>query len=302
MRGIGIGIIVTAIIFLAAGLGDSSMSDEEIKAKAKELGMSETTFVSDIAKADQNGDKVEPEIEAIPTKEVLEVTRNVTPAVVTDDTTPGVTKEATPEVSKDVTTNVTKEVTPNVTKEVTPTVTTKVEVTPTKATDEKQTGKYDASKDDNDVPDSKAEELLQKVNNSEKLKPVKEPTKAVEPTKEPTKAVEPTKTVEPTKVVTKPEPTKEVKPTAEPTKAPEPTKPVVTGGDDKTVIIVVNSGDGSGTVARKLYEAGIVANANEYDQYLMANGYDRTISVGNHVISVTASKEEIAKNLTSPTR
>ena len=74
------------------------------------------------------------------------------------------------------------------------------------------------------------------------------------------------------------------------------------GEDSKEVIIVVNKGDGSDTVSRKLYEAGIVADAREYDKYLMENGYDRTITAGNHRIKVTATKEEIAKNLTSAAR
>lgn len=245
MRGIGIGMMVTVAIFLIAGAGKKqTMTDAEVKARARELGMKDdVTFVSDVAEGDKDGaaisgsvdkesdvektsdEKVTPEIEVIPTgetdkasadeKDEGEVTKEVTP-------TPTPTKEPTKEVTP----------TPSPTKEATPTPT---------------------------------------------------PTKEVAPTPTPTKEVTPT-----------PTPTKEATPTPTPTKEPE--------GDDKSIIIVVNSGDGSGTVARKLYEAGLVANANEYDQYLMANGYDKTITVGNHVISVTATKEEIAKNLVSPTR
>ena len=69
-----------------------------------------------------------------------------------------------------------------------------------------------------------------------------------------------------------------------------------------TVTIVVYSGEGSDTVAKKLYEAGVVPNAYEFDAFLMSNGYDRRITTGNHVISKNATNEEIGKNLVSSTR
>jgi len=65
------------------------------------------------------------------------------------------------------------------------------------------------------------------------------------------------------------------------------------------VAIVVDKGNGSDTVARRLADAGLVANASEYDKYLMENGYDRRIAVGTHKIPKGSSNEEIAKLLTS---
>lgn len=80
----------------------------------------------------------------------------------------------------------------------------------------------------------------------------------------------------------------------ETTEPEEETKKPVT---DKECTIVVNKGDGSDTVSRKLFEAGLVENAYEYDQYLIQNGYDRKLSIGEHLIPAGASWEEMAKIL-----
>ena len=65
------------------------------------------------------------------------------------------------------------------------------------------------------------------------------------------------------------------------------------------VQITVVGGDGSGTVARKLAEAGLVEDAQAYDKYLCSNGYDKRICTGTHSIPLGASEEEIAKIITS---
>ena len=93
--------------------------------------------------------------------------------------------------------------------------------------------------------------------------------------------------------------TKEDKADTKEEKKPEAT---VTDGDSEDVVIVVNPGDGSDRVAKKLFDAGLVPNAYEFDQFLMANGYDRKITTGNHIISRMATGDEIGKNLVSPTK
>lgn len=67
----------------------------------------------------------------------------------------------------------------------------------------------------------------------------------------------------------------------------------------ETVQIIVQGGDGSQTVARKLADAGLVADAQAYDKYLCRNGYDKRICTGTHTIPMGASEEEIAKIITS---
>ena len=46
LRGLGIGILMTVVILTIAGLGKDTMTDEEIKDRAKELGMVESTVLS----------------------------------------------------------------------------------------------------------------------------------------------------------------------------------------------------------------------------------------------------------------
>lgn len=63
--------------------------------------------------------------------------------------------------------------------------------------------------------------------------------------------------------------------------------------------ITVSSGDGSDTVARKLYEAGLISDAAAYDRYLCQNGYDKKICTGVKTIPAGAGEAEIAKILTT---
>lgn len=96
--------------------------------------------------------------------------------------------------------------------------------------------------------------------------------------------------------------TKEVTPalTKEVTPAPtkEPDKDTDdTDNDTEYITVVVERGNGSDTVARKIEAAGLVANASEFDRYLCNNGYDKRISAGNHKIPINAREEEIAKIL-----
>ena len=60
-----------------------------------------------------------------------------------------------------------------------------------------------------------------------------------------------------------------------------------------TIEINIVRGDDSGTVARKLQNAGIVESATEYDAYLMQHGYDKKIRVGKVEIPVDATWQEI---------
>ena len=69
-------------------------------------------------------------------------------------------------------------------------------------------------------------------------------------------------------------------------------------GDAVDVEIVIVSGDDSGTVARKLYNAGVIENASEYDAFLMQHGYDKRLTTGTKTISITDSWQEIADKIT----
>ena len=68
-------------------------------------------------------------------------------------------------------------------------------------------------------------------------------------------------------------------------------------GNGTEVIVTVNRGDGSDTVARRLQELGVIPDAGEFDCFLMQNGYDRKISTGEHIIPANASWDEIGRTL-----
>mgnify|MGYP000473106466 CR=1 FL=1 len=62
--------------------------------------------------------------------------------------------------------------------------------------------------------------------------------------------------------------------------------------------VTINRGDDSGSVSRRLYEAGLVENAKAFDNYLCNNGYSRSINPGTYEIVPGSSEEEIAKIIT----
>lgn len=207
LRGIGIGIIVAAAICICASIGKKGMTDAEVKARAKELGMSEnSTLLVDVS-----------------------------------DEFTTTTEEAESEVTDEIVT---------------------LEVVSEEAVSESEEPNILA-----DVEEKVVEEVA-------------------ESTPEPTKEPEPTKA---------PEPTKEPEPTKAPEPAKEPQKPVQTG--ESYVIITVDKGNGSDTVAKKIADAGLVADAAAYDKYLCANGYDRRIRAGVHEVPKDATEEQIAKLL-----
>ncbi len=57
LRGIGIGMIVTAVLFMLGGAGTKPMSDAEIIKRAKDLGLVENTVLKDLAQ-EKETDKI----------------------------------------------------------------------------------------------------------------------------------------------------------------------------------------------------------------------------------------------------
>ena len=194
LRGLGIGILVTVLLTTVASGRRGTMTDEEIKARARELGMSESMVLADMQGAGSSGE---------------------------DNKTP------------------------------------------------------DATMEPGNTPDTTAT-----------------PTPTPAPTATPTPTPAATPTVAPTATPT-PTPTPTPKPTATPT--PTPTKTPESGD---TVTIVISSGQSSGAVSKTLADAGLVADAKEYDKYLCANGYDKKIRAGSYEIPKGASNEEIALIIT----
>ncbi len=86
--------------------------------------------------------------------------------------------------------------------------------------------------------------------------------------------------------------------------APLGTAAVVTpdgeeGTPENGIRITISRGDDSGTISRKLYNAGLIENADEYDAFLMQHGYDKKLSTGTKNINASDSWQEIAEKLTT---
>lgn len=84
----------------------------------------------------------------------------------------------------------------------------------------------------------------------------------------------------------------------EPSTPPASTENSQPPDSTEKISITVNPGDSSDMVSRTLAAAGLVENAEEYDQYLCNNGFARSICVGTYQIPVGSSEEEIAKIVT----
>ena len=153
---------------------------------------------------------------------------------------------------------------------------------------------------------------LAELQNSAK-QPTENTPEDVKETQETQTEVSPVTTTEP-EITTQPEATKAPEATSEPeaTKAPEATSepeateaPAITTVPDMAAPeqgqiagITINRGDDSGSVSRRLYEAGLVEDARAFDSYLCNNGYSRSINPGTYEIASGTSEEEIAKIIT----
>lgn len=117
-----------------------------------------------------------------------------------------------------------------------------------------------------------------------------------EATTEPEETQTPEPTPEP-EVTATPEATKEPEVTATPEATTEPER-TTAPEQTQAARITINRGDDSGSVSRRLYEAGLVENAKAFDNYLCNNGYSRSINPGTYEIAPGTSEEEIAKIIT----
>lgn len=88
LRGLGIGILVTVMIVAISGAGKKTMTDEEIKSRAKELGMIENTVLASTPSAS-------PEVPA-PPESVAPPEITETPAPMESATPPEITEIPAP--------------------------------------------------------------------------------------------------------------------------------------------------------------------------------------------------------------
>ena len=233
LRGLGLGILVTALILSVAGRNRRTMTDAEVKERAKELGMIENTVL--LEKPEE-------------TESASETTANTESASETTADSDGEVQIGTDignneDVSQG---DLSKEETP---KDNQPKEETSEEEKPQKGASQDTEPKDDTSQEVTDDPE-RPEELSK--NNTEDTQG-------------------------------------------------ENDEKVTSAGEDQSrtdeVTLTIVSGDTSYSVAKKLYELGVVPSVEQTDRFLCANGYDRTIRTGVYTIAPEETLESVAKRI-----
>lgn len=230
LRGLGVGIAVAAIIMGIALSGDQTMTDTEIIARAKELGMVENTVLAE--------DDAEAE-DAAPAEEEEPGDAEDAKA---EDTAPAKSEE--PENVEDAEAE---------------------DTTPAAKSEELQTAE---NAETGDTAPAKSEEL-QTAEKEESEDAENEPAQ------------------------TKPDEAEDTAQTG--ISAPE-AEEELSSKTFKTIIIV--SGDGSYTVAKKLQDVGVISSAETFDDFLCEHGYDKRLRTGTFSIPADAGDEQIARIVT----
>lgn len=255
LRGLGLGILVTALILSIAGSKKHSMTDAQIKERAKELGMIENTVL--VEKTQENEEeelpKVAEAVEPEKTEDVSDVIEQEEPVKIGEvkdsneaDELKGITEAESAEVTAEQEESKQEEA--------------------EKASTEKETNKQEQKdKQVKDVTDDDPEAPIEKEERNS--------DKAGEGN-----------------ITAKDQPAKQEE-------TPDPAN-----GDAETVsheqgTLTIVSGDSSYSVAKKLYEMGIVSSVEQTDKFLCTNGYDRTIRTGTYTIDADETLEQIAKKI-----
>ncbi len=262
LRGLGVGIVVTALIMgIATNVQKEKLTDAEIKERARALGMVEESPVlaDSLAQGAENpGSGGQEDAAALPTATGGE--QDEADFVPEDEeTAPG---GLTPDTSADPEEGSTPSASPAKSAEATP-----LETTTPSAT---ATPKATAVKEPTPVPTATPQK--------------KEAEKTPDAT--PKESATPKASETPTPSAT---PTPTASPKADQDESQEQ------GG---SVSIHVEGGSSSITVCKKLEQAGLVSSASGFDTYLCQNGYDKKIRAGSFEIPMGASQEEIAKIIT----
>ena len=86
-------------------------------------------------------------------------------------------------------------------------------------------------------------------------------------------------------------------PAATPEVTARPTQKPAEEEEGSSYTFEIQAGDSSYQVAYRLQQAGFVADARDFDNYLCSKGYDRKLKTGSYEIPETATEEEISEIL-----
>ena len=86
-------------------------------------------------------------------------------------------------------------------------------------------------------------------------------------------------------------------PAATPEVTARPTQKPAEEEEGSSYTFEIQAGDSSYQVAYRLQQAGLVADARDFDNHLCSKGYDRKLKTGSYEIPETATEEEISEIL-----
>ncbi len=288
LRGLGIGIVVTALLMGITGKS-SPMTDEQIKNRARELGMidsgeqvlSENSQLSDkdeavativLGETPENGTtKPEDALEAL-TENITKGDKATSSSSDKKETSSSDKKEMSSSDKKETSSSDKKETSSSSEKKETSSSVKKEASSSAKLP---EVGTKADESEDGQAPDKAKQSSSVKTSSSAKNS---SSAKSSSSAKDSSSAKSSSSTKE--------------------EKLAAATEDAKNRAEAQAYTLTVSGGQGSASVAKELERAGIIADADAFDKFLCANGYDRRITVGKKVIPAGASEVEIAGILT----
>ena len=270
LRGIGLGVIITAIIMgFALGAGKAPISDAEVIEKAKGLGMVEGGVLSDYSDEDASGEDMLPEDAGVSASadKMINTASGADGGPSFKDTS--ASNSAAAASVADIKADADKKVEAD-TGVGSPAVANGISGAAYK------NSSAAASLSSKDLKD--ADKNKDKDKDKNKEKPVIDNKKKEEVTEEPEEASE--------------------VPAEEPNNTEENTQPEPTPAEPVSVQVTISGGSSSDKVAKILYDAGLVDDAVKFNRFLIESHLDTRIHSGNKNIMKDASYEDIAKAIT----
>ena len=270
LRGIGLGVIITAIIMgFALGAGKAPISDAEVIEKAKGLGMVEGGVLSDYSDEDASGEDMLPEDAGVSASadKMINTASGADGGPAFKDTS--ASNSAAAASVADIKADADKKVEAD-TGVGSPAVANGISGAAYK------NSSAAASLSSKDLKD--ADKNKDKDKDKNKEKPVIDNKKKEEVTEEPEEASE--------------------VPAEEPNNTEENTQPEPTPAEPVSVQVTISGGSSSDKVAKILYDAGLVDDAVKFNRFLIESHLDTRIHSGNKNIMKDASYEDIAKAIT----
>lgn len=270
LRGIGLGVIITAIIMgFALGAGKAPISDAEVIEKAKGLGMVEGGVLSDYSDEDASGEDMLPEDAGVSASadKMINTASGADGGPSFKDAS--ASNSAAAASVADIKADADKKV------EADTGIGSQAVANGISGAAYKNSSAA-ASLSSKDLKD--ADKNKDKDKDKNKEKPVIDNKKKEEVTEEPEEASE--------------------VPAEEPNNTEENTQPEVNPAEPVPVQVTISGGSSSDKVAKILYDAGLVDDAVKFNRFLIESHLDTRIRSGNKNIMRGASYEDIAKAIT----